>query len=115
MRQTEWLRQVLLDPQANIYDSFAGYRWTISLPDNYLLVEIVTTKGKHVTGSRVNEDAFSLQMRDGEGRIRSFLKSEIAELHKQWGKSPMPSYRDVFSRAELDDLVAYLASLRGIR
>ena len=72
-------------------------------------------RGERVTGSRLNEDAFSIQIRDGEGRIRSFLKSEVADVRKQWGKSPMPSYKDVFSAAELDDLVGYLAGLRGLR
>jgi len=115
LRESAQLRQTLLEPEANIYDSFAGYRWTISLPDNYLLVELVTRQGERVTGGRLNEDAFSIQIRDSDGRIRSFLKSEVAELRRRWGKSPMPSYRDVFSPAELDDLVGYLSSLRGLR
>ena len=115
MRQPHWLRRALVDPEADIYDAFAGYRWTIPIPDNYLLVYVTTKQGDRVTGSRLNEDAFSLQIRDGEGRIRSFFKSDISELNKQWGKSPMPSYRDVFSGAELDELVAYLASLKGIQ
>jgi putative heme-binding domain-containing protein len=110
-RDTTWLRRALTDPRADIYDSFGGYRWTIQLPDNYLLVEVTTTKGERVAGSRLNEDAFSVQLRDGEGRIRSFLKSELANLQKRWGESPMPSYKDVFSASELDDIVAYLASL----
>jgi putative heme-binding domain-containing protein len=115
MREADWLRKVIAAPEANIYDSFAGYRWTISIPDNYLLVEILTTKGERVTGGRINEDAFSIQVRDGEGRIRSFLKSEIGELKKQWGKTPMPAYGDLFSAAELNDLTSYLAGLRGPR
>jgi putative heme-binding domain-containing protein len=115
LRERQWLRRAVVEPEADIFDSFAGYRWTIPIPDNYLLVDVTTKNGDRVTGSRLNEDAFSLQIRDGEGRIRSFLKSEVAELRKQWGKSPMPSYRNVFSGAQLDDLVAYLASLRGLR
>lgn len=114
-RDAAWLRRAITDPEADIYDSFQGYRWTITLPDNYLLVEAVTKRGQRVTGARVNEDPFSIQLRDGEGRIRSYLKSELAELKKQWGKSPMPSYKDVFTAAELNDLVAYLASLRSGR
>ncbi len=115
LREPQWLRRAVIEPEADVYDSFAGYRWTIPLPDNYLLVEVTTKRGDRVAGSRLNEDAFSIQIRDGEGRIRSFLKSEVAELRRQWGKSPMPSYRDVFSAGELDELVAYLASLRGLR
>jgi len=114
-RDPQWLRRAVTEPESAIYDSFGGYRWTILIPDNYLLVEIATRSGEHLTGSRLNEDAFSIQIRDGEGRIRSFLKSEIAELRKRWGKSPMPSYKNAFSTAELDDLVGYLAGLRGLR
>lgn len=114
-RDAGWLRRAITDPQADVYDSFQGYRWTISMPDNYLFVEVATKSGERVTGSRINEDPFSIQLRDGEGRIRSFLKSELADLKKQWGKSPMPSYKDAFSAAELNDVVAYLASLRSAR
>jgi putative heme-binding domain-containing protein len=114
-RDPQWLRRAMVDPESALYDSFAGYRWTILIPDNYLLVEIATKAGERVTGSRLNEDAFSIQVRDAEGRIRSFLKPEIAELRKRWGKSAMPSYKDIFSADELDDLVGYLAGLRGLR
>jgi len=115
MREADWIKRAILEPQAAIYDSFAGYRWTISIPDNYLLVDITTKAGEHVMGSRLNEDAFSIQVRDSEGRIRSFLKSELTDVRRQWGKSPMPSYRGVLSDAEVDALVAYLGSLRGLR
>jgi putative heme-binding domain-containing protein len=115
VRESQWLRQAVTDPEAAIYDSFGGYRWTIFIPDNYLLVEARTRSGERITGGRLNEDAFSIQIRDGEGRIRSLLKSELSEIQKRWGKSPMPSYRDTFTAGELDDLVAYLASLRGNR
>src|SRR5262249_35777945 len=89
-RDSSWLRPALIDPQADIYDSFSGYRWTIQIPDNYLLVELKTKGGEQIAGARINEDAFSIQVRDGEGRIRSFLKSELASLEKRWGKSTMP-------------------------
>jgi putative heme-binding domain-containing protein len=115
LREPAWLRRALLDPEGEIYDSFAGYRWTILIPDNYLLVDVTTKSGERFSGSRINEDPFSIQVRDGEGRIRSFLKQEVAEVRKHWGKSPMPSYRDVFSAGELEDVVSYLAGLRGPR
>jgi putative heme-binding domain-containing protein len=114
-REPQWLRRALLEPEAEIFDSFGDYRWTISLPDNYLLVDLTTKSGDHVSGSRLNEDAFSIQLRDGNGKIRSFLKKDITNLRKQWGKSPMPSYKNFFSGEEVEAVVAYLASLRGIR
>ena len=114
-RDPEWLRRAIVEPQAAMFDSFAAYRWTITIPDNYLLVEVVTSGGEHVRGSRLNEDAFSIQVRDPAGRIRSFLKTDLAELKKLWGKSPMPSYKDIFSGEELDEITGYLSSLRGLR
>lgn len=109
------LRAALVDPEAYVPERFWQYRWVIPLPDNFLQVRVVTRDGRAITGVRLNEDAFSIQLRDFSERIHSFWKSELLELHKDWGKSPMPSYRDVFQPEAIDDLVAYLASLRGRR
>jgi hypothetical protein len=73
----------------------------------------VTMHGKRLTGVRLNEDLLSIQLRDFSGGLHSFLKSELRELHKDWGESPMPSYRNTLTEVELEDLVAYLVSLRG--
>jgi cytochrome c oxidase cbb3-type subunit 3 len=107
------LRASLLDPEAEIPDNFSVYRRLILMPDNFLQVRVVTADGKWLTGVRLNEDILSIQLRDYSGRLHSFLKSELRELHKDWGKSPMPSYRNTLTEAELEDLVAYLVSLRG--
>ncbi len=94
------LRAVLLDPASR-------------LPDGFLQVRVVASDGRDITGIRVNEDTFSLQVRDISGRLHSFWKSELRELIRERGKTPMPSYRDILTSAELDDMVAYLVSLRG--
>ncbi|HEX4946183.1 MAG TPA: c-type cytochrome [Blastocatellia bacterium] len=107
------LRTSLLDPEADVPKSFAIYRPGTSIADNFLQVRVVTNDGKRIKGVRVNEDTFTIQLREASGRVHSFFKSELSELHKDWGKSPMPSYRDVFSKEELDDVVAFLLSLRG--
>ena len=65
-----------------------------------------------MTAARVNEDSFSIQVRDPQGKLHSFLKSELTELQKDWGKSAMPSYKGLLTDPELTDLVAYLASQR---
>jgi len=111
-RSPGYLRTALLNPEADVPDNFAQYRWVIFIPDNFLQVRVVTKDGRRITGARLNEDPFSIQLRDRSGRVYSFWKDELAELHKDWGKSPMPSYRDVFTPGELEDLVAYLCSLR---
>ena len=73
----------------------------------------VTPKsGASVTGVRVNEDSFSIQIRDNAGKYYSFFKDELAQVDKQRGKSPMPSYKGRLSEEEITDVVAYLASLK---
>jgi putative heme-binding domain-containing protein len=112
-RSPTHLRTSLLDPQAEIPDTFAVYRRIVYLPDNFLQVRIVTRDGQRITGARLDEDTFTIQIRDYSDRIFSFRKDELAELHKDWGVSPMPSYRSSLSDSEIQDLVAYLASLEG--
>jgi cytochrome c oxidase cbb3-type subunit III len=112
-RGTAYLRTSILEPEADIPENFASYRKVIYMPDNYLRVHAATVDGKEVTGARVDEDTFTIQIRDDHDRLYSFRKDELRELRKEWGKSPMPSYKGVFSEVELQDLVAYLASLQG--
>ncbi len=107
------LRQSVLDPEAETPENFAQYRKVIYMPDNYLRVRVVTSDGKQIAGARVDEDTFTIQIRDDASRIYSFRKDQLKELHKDWGKSPMPSYRGAFSEAELQDVIAYLSSLTG--
>jgi putative heme-binding domain-containing protein len=98
-RSAAHLREALVDPQA-------------SVPEDYLLVTVIPNSGASVTGLRVNEDSFSIQIRDNVGQPHSFWKSEIRNIERQRGKSPMPSYKGQLSDPELTDLVAYLASLK---
>jgi len=98
-RRAAYLRESLVDPQA-------------AVPEGYLLMTVATKTGQNVTGIRLNEDSFSVQIRDDSGRSYSFWKHEIAQVDKQRGKSPMPSYKGRLSDDELTDMVAYLASLK---
>jgi cytochrome c oxidase cbb3-type subunit 3 len=98
-RSAAYLRESLVNPGA-------------AVPEGYLLVTVVPTSGQRVTGERVNEDSFSIQIRDSAGRAYSFWKKDLSQVDKQKGKSPMPSYQGQLSDAELTDLVAYLASLK---
>lgn len=112
-RGSEYFRKALLEPEADVPENFSQWRWHTVIPDNFLQVRVVTKDGRRITGVRLNEDTFSIQLRDLSGRVRSFSKSELTELRKDWGKSFMPSYRGVFSPEELDEVIAFLLSLRG--
>jgi cytochrome c oxidase cbb3-type subunit III len=94
------LRETLLHPAAE-------------LPEGFLYVAIVTQSGTAIRGIRVNEDSFNIQIKDVRGRFHSFAKSELRELTRLHNESPMPAYGGSLSNTELDDLVAYLASLKG--
>lgn len=94
------LRQTLLHPESTI-------------PEGFLLIEAVTSSGDSVQGVRMNEDSFSIQIRDYSGRFFSFRKADLKELKKLRNETPMPSYAPTFSPTELQDLVAYLAAQRG--
>jgi cytochrome c oxidase cbb3-type subunit III len=94
------LRQTILRPSAE-------------LPEEFLYIAVVTQTGTTVRGIRVNEDSFNIQIKDARGQFHSFAKSELKELVRNRNETPMPSYEGSLSNAELDDLVAYLASLKG--
>jgi len=110
-RSPAYLRRALVDPGAEVPMSFSAFRSEASLPLNFLYVRIITRDGKEIDGVRVNEDTFSIQIRDVSGRIYSFFKDEVAELRKEFGKSPMPSFATM-SKDEIDDLTAFLMTLR---
>lgn len=99
-RSAAHLRAAVLDPAS-------------TLPEDFLQVRAVTRDGQNISGVRLDEDTFSIQIRDLNGGIHSFMKDDLKELHRDTGKSPMPSFRGVLSASEVDDLVAYLVSLRG--
>jgi putative heme-binding domain-containing protein len=81
-------------------------------PPGFMMVRVLTRDGRKIAGIRKNEDSFTVQILDAGGRFYSFRKSELADFKKTPGESLMPSFRSL-SSAELDDLVAYLAGLRG--
>jgi cytochrome c oxidase cbb3-type subunit III len=86
-----------------------------SVPLDYLQVRVVLKDGSSLSGVRVNEDSFSIQIRDLSNHFHSFWKSELTEISKEPKRSLMPSYRNNLSATELDDLIAYLESLQGGR
>jgi len=84
-----------------------------TIPEGFLLVEAVSREGKTIRGIRLNEDTFSIQLRDYVGRIHSLRKDELKSLKKLRGETPMPTYGSTLTGAEIDNLIAYLAAQRG--
>ena len=75
-------------------------------------VRIVTRDGKVITGRRLNEDTFTVQLADEEGRLISLAKADLRE-YRISTTSTMPSYEKELSSQELADVVSYLLSLKG--
>lgn len=98
MRAASNLQRSLLDPSSGM------------LPINRP-VRVATREGQVITGRRLNEDTFTIQLIDGDGRLLSLDKSDIRDLQIQT-RSSMPSFRDTLSSEELADVLAYLVSLK---
>jgi len=75
-------------------------------------LRVVTRDGRTIRGRRLNEDTFTVQLTDQDGRLMSLAKSDIRE-YELGTTSGMPSFAGKLSDDELADLLAYLISLRG--
>jgi len=94
----------------------AGIRNSLLEPNpqssaQYRLYQIVTKDGASYTGKLLNQDLLSLQMLDTKGRLLSFKRSDVLEK-KFVLPPPMPSYRNKLSDEEVENLVAFLLSLK---
>jgi len=77
-------------------------------------IRAVTRGGKIITGRRLNEDTYSVQIIDSEQRLQSLVKADLRE-YTVLKTSTMPSFKNTLSPAELDDVVTYLRTLKGSR
>ncbi len=96
--------------------SLAHLRAAVVNPDEKVLpnqwrVEATTKSGAKVSGRLLNEDTYTFQLVDARQGLKSVAKADLAsyEIVK---KSAMPSYQSSIAGKDLDDLLAYLASLR---
>lgn len=81
-------------------------------PPGYELVHVVAKDGKDLTGIRVTEDTYTIVLRDVGGHFYSFDKTKLKTIEPEPGKTVMPSYGKL-SATDMDNLVAYLSSLKG--
>jgi mono/diheme cytochrome c family protein len=77
-------------------------------------VRAVTRDGKVITGRRLNEDTYSVQLIDEHENLVSLEKANLREYTVS-KTSAMPSYKDTFSTQERADVLAYLFSLKGTK
>lgn len=100
IRTPDALRRAIVDPDVEL--RFANRS-----------VRAVTRDGKVITGRRLNEDTYTVQLIDEQERLVSLVKANLREYGLTRGTS-MPAYRDKLATNELADLLAFLLSLKGL-
>jgi putative heme-binding domain-containing protein len=100
-RSAASLQQALLTPSAVMFP--------INRP-----VRAVTKDGKAVSGRRLNEDTFTVQIMDDKEQLVSLVKADL-RAYTILTESTMPSFDGKLTPAQLADVVSYLASLKGRR
>jgi putative heme-binding domain-containing protein len=98
-RNAAHLREAITNPAAALPRGFLQYRAT-------------PLQGPAVQGIRLGEDPFTLQLVDSTGRLHSFRRNALKSLTPLPKTSPMPAYPNL-NAEDLDNLVGYLASLKG--
>jgi putative heme-binding domain-containing protein len=98
IRSLDHLRQAVVAPGADVRERY----WVVSFKDQ---------SGNAQSGFVMNEDTYTVQFMDLNGRLHSEAKAGLTG-YKVEKISKMPSYQGKLSDAQLNDLVAYLSSLR---
>jgi cytochrome c oxidase cbb3-type subunit 3 len=79
----------------------------------YDTVTAVTADGRTIVGVPMNEDTFTVQLMDMSERVHSLDKKTLKSIRHE-NRSLMPTYdASRLADADLDNLVAYLQSLRS--
>lgn len=97
-RSLAYLRESIVHPSADV-------------PAEYTGVSVVNKAGRKFTGIRLNEDTFSIQLRTPDQQFRLFQKDDLQQITPV-KQSLMPAYEKL-SAADLNNLLAYLETLRG--
>jgi putative heme-binding domain-containing protein len=83
------------------------------LTPGYYAVTVVQRDGKTITGVQRGFDNFSAQLMDVAENFYSFERSAVASVKREF-RSLMPeTYAKSLTSSEIDDLVAYMSTLRG--
>jgi cytochrome c oxidase cbb3-type subunit III len=112
-RSVSYLTDAIREPSKELSSGMLDPNNHYGVPLVYDTVTVVTAGGQKIVGVARNEDTFSIQILDTNQRLQFFLKKDLKEVtHER--RSLMPAYSEQMLKAEdLQDLVAYLESLRG--
>lgn len=111
MRGPVNIKNRLIDPGANLPQNGTGFyssKWTL-----YLMFRAVDKDGSIIEGMRSGENSFVIVLQDVNGKFHALWKPGLRSLEQVPGGSLMPSYKATLTPAQMDDLVAYLMTLKG--
>lgn len=97
-RSLAHIRESVVNPNAKV------------LPNQWR-VQATTRDGASVSGRLLNEDTYTVQLFDPRQGLKSVDKANLSR-YLVLKESAMPSYESSITGKDLDDLLAYLASLR---
>ena len=73
----------------------------------------MTRDGERIRGATKGDDAFSIQIVDTNERLQGYLKADLQEVIREERSLMRQFGPDRLGEGDLDDLLQYLASLRG--
>ena len=98
-RGLEYLRESVIAPNNDVAPEYAS-------------ITIVKRDGTKIIGMG-ELDNFSVRLTDRTGNYYSFLRTDLASATSVLRSAMPDTYSQLFTPGELDDLLAYLTSLRG--
>jgi cytochrome c oxidase cbb3-type subunit 3 len=111
-RSVSYLADSIRQPDKELSSGMLDPNDHYGIPLVYDTVTVVTLGGERITGVARNEDTFSVQLLATDQSLQFFLKKYVKEVtHER--RSLMPPYaEDALSASQLQDLIAYLETLR---
>jgi putative heme-binding domain-containing protein len=100
LRSLAYLRASVSDPNAD-------------LTPGYNTIVAVTREGQKLVGVERNFDNFYTQFMDSSEKLHSYRKADLASVKREFRTLMPDNYNRLFNQTELNDLLAYLVSLRG--
>jgi putative heme-binding domain-containing protein len=95
----QYLVESILNPSAQIVPGYES-------------VQIVTKKGRHITGIKKNEDDSTVQVIDSQGKLYTILKDEIQQNEKSTTSLMPDNIQKTLTVQDFHDLLAYLLMLK---
>jgi putative heme-binding domain-containing protein len=113
-RSASYLVDSIRDPDKELSSFTLDPNNHYGLPLVYDTVNVIKANGEKITGVARNEDTYSIQVITTAQQLQSLLKKDLQVVSHQH-KSLMPAYSEgMLDQAKLQDLIAYLSTLRGI-